>query len=126
MPTCAVCGDQLASTAALSCSECGEDFCREHYHGHDCAPEKAGAEPVRDQHADDETGSGSPLAAIGYLISVAAAMLGLFYLALEIDVVIDGAQGIGALQALIHLAVAGTFFSIATFALVATYIATGD
>lgn len=125
MSTCVKCGTDLSSTATLSCSECHKNYCRDHYHDHDCTPEKTAIESTGDQQAEKGgMGSTSPFAALGYIISAGAAMVGLFYLLLEINVVIAGGRGIEAFQAVIHLAVAGTFFSLATFVLVATYIST--
>ncbi|UHH27300.1 AN1-type zinc finger protein [Halobacterium noricense] len=126
MATCEVCGTEISGTTLLECDDCGKNYCRKHYHDHDCDPVE---EPLDEQEEhqltqdtgeqeNQATGSQHVLQQLGYLIAVVAAGIGLIYLAISFDAILVG----GGIQDAVHLSVAGVFFSLATFLLVASYI----
>lgn len=124
MPTCAVCADALASTAALACSDCGEDFCRDHYHSHDCAPsvETEQEEDSHSQGAGNGFSARTAVAGLGYAAALLLGFIGVDYLARESDALLHGAEGVNAIQALIHLGASAAFFAFGTFVLIGAYI----
>ena len=127
MATCEVCGEEISGATLLECADCKEGFCRNHYHGHDCDPADEIAEGGGDGARADagesedsqEQNSSNILPQTGYLLSVIASGIGALYLLSGVDVVVSG----GGLQELVSLVVAGSFFSLATFLLVGSYIA---
>lgn len=132
MGTCAACGDDFPETAILECPDCEGSYCRHDYHGHDCAPAAPEASPSGVEGSDGEEtiegttstsdSSGNALVGFGYLLTMLAASGGLLFLGLEINAVLFGAQGLDAIQAVMHLVVAAALFSFATLVLVASYI----
>jgi hypothetical protein len=117
MPTCEKCGMQLSERETLSCSDCQRDFCREHYHGHDCDStyEISQANPEVVERKEENK---SLLPKVAYGVSLLSAAIGALYLLLGAGVVFVG----GGLQELSSLIIAGAFFSLSTFLLVGGHI----
>jgi hypothetical protein len=128
MATCEVCGTEISRTSRLGCEDCGNDYCRKHYHGHDCDPPEAPLDEQDDLQHDESSdvqesqsrGGQHVLQQIGYLLAVVAAGIGVIYLAISGDAIFVG----GGIRDAVHLSVSGVFFSLATFLLVASYIVT--
>lgn len=122
MTVCAECGKEISGAGKLDCSECGQSFCREHYHGHDCLPVEDSNNGNKEQTESNSTG-GIQIAPFGYAISVIVGAGGFLYLLNDIDVILSGGSGSESLQAIISMIIAGALFSCATFLMVGTYIA---
>ena len=124
MPTCDACGEELSTTSALTCSKCGQDYCRSHYHDHDCSP----ADDDGPNESDTSTSDGdrqSPreiAVVLGYALGIVLGLGGLRYFLDHFELVFYGSRGVDALQALVSLGIAASFFSFATFVLVGSYI----
>lgn len=125
MPTCDACGEELSPTSALTCSKCGQDYCRSHYHDHDCSPAEDGGDT---DEATSETESGdrqSPreiAVVLGYALGILLGLGGLRYFLDHFELILYGSRGVDAIQALVSLGIAASFFSFATFVLVGSYI----
>lgn len=124
MATCEVCGTEISGTTLLQCDDCGNAYCRKHYHGHDCNPTTHDTQSDGRQERDGSVQQSLPgdgnhvLQQLGYLLAVLAAGVGVIYLGISGDAIFVG----GGIQDAVHLSVAGVFFSLATFLLVAAYI----
>lgn len=121
MTACAECGKQISGGSKLDCSECGQSFCREHYHGHDCTPVEESNSDNKNQTESNSAG-GSQIAPFGYVLSVLIGVAGFLYLLSDIGVILSGGDGGQALQAITSMIIAGSFFSCATFLMVSSYI----
>lgn len=104
--------------ASLDCPDCGDVFCRNHYHGHECGDPLESDTPEE----QNETQTSIHPAVFGYALAGLVGITGLYYLILEAENVLYGAEGIEAIQTVMHLTVAAAFFSFATMILVASYI----
>jgi hypothetical protein len=124
MPTCEICDTELSGTQSMKCTECGQIYCRDHYHGHDCDSDSADASPTQTT-ATTTTSSPSVfgvVAVVAYAVGLLFGALGLLYLAGSADLLISGADGIETLAALGRFAIAAALFSVGTYALVFGYI----